>query len=268
MTLLDLIKSELPSFSHIDINPIFDSNQTTIGWNCVSYLSSGFPFSGGTHSNKDTALRICLAEALERTLVKKISKSAEADNFLIDNFPSTCGFACGFEDEKTRYRAICEGLERWAWSKWIDDGYNIPAVNDQKLDGLSQTLANKFIKQSYFLKRFNFQNLKLQLGIFIGETQTGVFAGSRVCTLNEDPWGHATIEAFRNFRNFEVSKIQNIDLSNVDIVRLRAIYFGTHNNDAWSQINKANNQKWPEPSIRLIKNTTLKSPMSIFGGVF
>jgi hypothetical protein len=260
MTILDVIKEQISNFDHIDVNPIFDVNKKTIGWNCIAYLSDGFPISGGTHINKDTALRVCVAEALERTFFYKISRNKLASEFLIKEFPTTCGFACGFEEEKTRYRAICEALERWAWSKWIDDGCNMPAIHNPKIDILSETLANNFVKRSYFLKSFNFQNLKLQLGIFIGETQTGVFAGSRVCTSNEDPWGHAIVEAFRNFRNFEVSKISNINLANVDIVRLRAIYFGTHKNDAWSQIENAKKMEWPEPSIRLLRKYDTQIP--------
>jgi hypothetical protein len=95
--------------------------------------------------------------------------------------------------------------------------------------------------------------MKVRFCVFLGETEHGVFAGSRVCNLNEDPWQHAVIEAFRNFRNYEVNDRSAIELKKEDIVRQRAVYFGSHKSEAFNQIENAKNTEWPSHSILLLK---------------
>lgn len=252
MSILEALQSNVKNFDRIDVNPIFDLNQNTIGFHAISYLKDGFPFSGGTHSDQNIALRICISEALERAFFLKISKG-EQDIFLIQEFPSTCGFACGFESDKTKYRAICEALERWAWSKWIDDGFQIRTIEAVKLDNLSEVLSVQFLNKHYYSINFEVLNMKVQFCVFIGETELGFFAGSRVCNISENPWPHAVIEAFRNFRNYELYNKSGLDIKKEDIVRQRAIYFGTHKSEALIQIQNAKKNQWPKPSIRLLK---------------
>lgn len=259
MNLLEIVQTNVANFDRIDINPIFNLDKETVGYHSVSYLKDGFPFSGGTHANQQTALRICIAEALERALFYKIIKNNNND-FLTKEFPSTCGFACGFESDKTKYRAICESLERWAWSKWIDDGHQLNIKTEVHLDRLSEALAQNFIKRNYLYKNLEIQNMKVQFCVFLGETESGVFAGSRVCNLNEDPWQHAVIEAFRNYRNYEVTKKNNSDLKKEDIVRQRAVYFGDHKASAFDQIERANNSLWPSPSVLFLKEFNTNIP--------
>lgn len=260
MNLLEVIKQQVPDFSRVDVNPIFNDSKLVIGWTCVSYLMDGFPFSGGTHENKETAIRICVAEALERALFFKLSKSYLKDEYLISEFPSTCGFACGFENDKTALRALCEGLERWAWSKWIDSGHKIEIASDVNLDILSNELIKVFQKWTFYKKDFFINNTYLQFCVFVGETEFGAFAGSRVCGLQEDPWQHAIVEAFRNHRNFELFEKNKTSETKEDIVRLRAIYFGSNKASASRQILAAIEGSWPTPSIRLFKQINTKIP--------
>lgn len=252
MNLLEVIRARVKNFDKIDVNPIFDEDQNKVGFHAISYLKDGFPFSGGTHSSQQIAIRICIAEALERTFFFNILLENNND-FLTNEFPSTCGFACGFEFEKTKYRAICEAIERWAWSKWIDDGFKLNIKFDVKLDSLSNALSMVFVKKKYYSIKLNILDMTVQFCVFIGETENGIFAGSRVCNINENPWTHAVAEAFRNFRNYETHQSSKLNSMNEDIVRRRAIYFGSHKIEAQNQIENAIKLHWPQPSIRILK---------------
>lgn len=253
MNLLEIIKNEIPTFSRVDVSPIFNPSGVTVGWECHSYLENGKAFSGGTHIDKEVAKRICIAEAIERALFFKIYSNSVQDDFLLSEYPSTCGFACGFENPRTKARAICEAVERWAWSKWIDSKYKLDEVVVREMDSLSQTLSSRFKKVRFFHKNLAVNGLALQVGVVIGETDIGVFAGSRVCSSTETPWPHAIIEAFRNFQNFEYSKKNVESLTAGDFVRRRVLYFGTHRDEALDQIRSASNLVWPDPSIRLLR---------------
>lgn len=253
MNFLEIIKQQIPTFSRMDVSPILNNLGLTVGWECNSYLENGKAFSGGTHIDREVAKRICVAEAIERALFFKIYKNKNNDNFLLSEYPSTCGFACGFDSPKTQSRAICEAVERWAWSKWIDSNYKLNQVKDPKIDTLSQVLVSRFKQARFFTKNFELSSLQLQFGVVVCETDLGVFAGSRVCGISEDPWSHAIIEASRNYQNFEYSKKNNENLSKGDFVRRRVIYFGTHKEEALEQIERAFKTDWQEPSIRLLK---------------
>lgn len=254
MNLLEVVKEQFPDFEKIDVNPIFDQDLKSIGWECNAYLKDGSAISGGAHLLKETALRICVAEALERALFQRIIRENRSEDFLIHEYPSTCGFAAGFENEKTKMRAICESVERWGWSQWIDFGYEMEIVQPVGLDILTTTIIHKFERIHFFKKIIRIYNHELQFCILVAEKDNGCFPGSRVCSLFENPWQHASIEAFRNYRNFNYAKKNPIDFRKKDIVFRRAIYFGTRKNEAFKQINNAKNKSWPNPKIKLIKD--------------
>lgn len=253
MNFLEVIKQQIPTFDRIDINPVIDGKGVVVGWESISYLRNDQAFSGGTHVDKEVAKRICIAEAFERAFFFKIFGSKSSDDFLLSEFPSTCGFSCGFESEKVRLRAICEGVERWAWSQWIDFSFHMDEVEIEKVDALSDSLCRIFEKKRFFSRHFEICNLKLQLGIVVCETDQGIFAGSRVCSLMEDPWQHAIIEASRNYQNFRHFQENFLTLKKEDFVRRRAIYFGANKDEALAQIGSAIKNDWPSPTIRILK---------------
>lgn len=253
MNLLELILKNYKDFKEILSSPILDTSKNIVGWDCIAYTLDHYPISGGTDTDKSTALRICVAEALERSFFRTITSSKIKESFMIDTYPSTCGFACGFENDKTKSRAICEGLERWAWSKWIDEGFHIEKIQVNKhLNLITEELASRFEHTHYFMKNFNLDTKVYTLGIFLGFKKDGVFAGSRVCLKNDDPWQHAVIEASRNLKNFEYAEKDN-KFETTQIVRKRALYFGLHKHEAIQRIESCQNKNWPIPKIMILQ---------------
>ncbi len=252
-----------PNISLIDM-PIMDGS-LQVGAEISLKLGSGEIIASGCGELKETALRICIAEAFERGLVMKInldSKMKEA--FHIDRNPTTCGFAAGFESEKTKYRAVAEGLERWAWSQWIDKkcALELSSLDKNKLNNLSKIFLSGFIDFNCYKKVFDLTidgtNQNFELFIFLGFTKDGIFPGSRV-TINGDPeenWNHSILEAHRCLKNFKLNS--NIDLYQDDIIAHRAIYFGRNKDLALKQIHASQqtNNLWPRPSIALLKEYT------------
>lgn len=253
MSLLNLILQNYTDFKEILTSPILDSSKNIVGWNCTAYSIEQNAISGGTDIDKDIALRICIAEALERTFFRTIAKSELRNSFMIDDFPSTCGFACGFDNDKTKLRAVCEGLERWAWSKWIDDGFYIEQIQVKNhITSITKELASRFEENYYFTKSFNLNNNVYTFGVFLGFKKNGVFAGSRVCLQSDDPWQHSVIEASRNLKNFEYAQSNN-QFESTQIVRKRALYFGQNRQDAILKIKSCQKKGWPEPKIMMLQ---------------
>lgn len=255
---LEFLRSNLPNFVGFQEIPLFDHLKSIVGWH--SYLDCGdwSSFSGGTHTNRITARRIALAEALERITIKPLVDSPSPD-FLFDEFPSSSGCAGGFNRSKARFRAHCEGLERWAWSQWIDKGFYINEISKQAvtLSPLAKSLETNFDQVLYFEKIFG--NMELQtsktdlcIKIVVGIADKGAFPGSRVCLLSEDGWTHALIEAHRHFdmaKQFHLGG--NLALRSDDWYLNRVVYFSTHAERALAQINNAKQIGWDEPIKRL-----------------
>lgn len=255
-SLKELYDSEI---SLIEI-PVISS--TRIGTEISLRLSSGEMIASGCGTNKDIAMRICIAEAFERGLAMKISQEPDLRNsFKIHEYPTTCGFAAGFDKEKTKLRAIAEGLERWAWSKWIDHNcaLNETSLNLKGLTSLGHFFVAQFQDFKCYEKIFSLSldniEFRLKLIIFLGFTNDGIFPGSRV-TMSGDEygnWDHAILEAYRCLKNFKLSNKTN--LFPEDLIARRANYFGEHKKIALSQIeiSQNRNESWSQPRISLLK---------------
>lgn len=209
--------------------------------------------SDGTSDSKDIALRIALSEDIERLFFRIIAKNDSA-RFLITEYPTTCGFAAGFDQEKTKLRSLCEALERWAWSKWIDDKYILPELNTHPSKNLlSSRLSSCFESESFYCKDFDFfyetSTLKLKFAVYLGFTKNGVFPGSRVCSIYENPWDHAIIEAYRNFENSKIYALDNqkIDLQNM--ASIRNDFFAKNKTIALNSISSCHKKQWPTPEV-------------------
>ncbi len=264
MSLLDIVKSDFSDFDRIDVFPILAQKDQSfqVGWNAIAYFKSNFAISGGTHKTKEVAIRIAIAELLERAYFKKIINDKDlASEFMFDRFPTTCGMACGFENDKTKLRAVAEGLERWVWSKWIDEGYLMDSMpfNELNLTPLSKELLARFEEGGQFYqKKFMFLNQEFYFSVFLGVTENGIFAGSRVALKEDELWEHALIEAYRNYSNYLISANEqpNVSLSSEiqkSIVAQRVFYFGSNKNEAIKQIKNATKKDWPIPQLDFIK---------------
>jgi hypothetical protein len=243
---------------------IKNSSGDSVGFNVFGRDNEGNPFSGGTHRLADTALRIAIAEAFERSLFDRINDdSGLSKALLIDQFPSTSGFAAGFNSNRTRFRSFCEGLERWAWSQWIDGESYIPQVHrPDKLSPLSIHLLESFNQVLWFQKTipvlFLNKEILLKFSVVIGLHGEGVFPGSRVSGPDDDFWEHGLIEAHRNFVN--ASKYSHIFKSSNDIISKRIYHFSINGKTALTQINAARSVKWKDPDIRLFREVDTKVP--------
>lgn len=261
MNYLEILKKSYPNFKEIIFSPIIFKSET-VGWEAIAYDIYLNSIGGGSAIDKTTAMRICIAECLERSLFKQIINDSNlSESCFIQSHPTTCGFACGFENAPTKYRSLAEAIERWAWSNWIDFKFelqNIKSLPNQSK--LFDRMIFDFDTTLFYQKKFLYQNREYQFGVVLGFSGNGIFSGSRVCSLDEKPWEHAAIEAFRNFKNFEKNKnISKTDESN--FIKKRISYFGSNKLEALNQINSANKLNWPrlEPMLEIEIETNLEN---------
>ncbi len=249
----------ISGLSGITESPVKAIDGELLGWHSTISVTGEMAIGGGTSLDKNTARQIALAETLERILVDKLKNSSEAEDFLITKYNSSCGFAAGFENEPTSFRALAEGLERWAWSKWIDEKFSLPKVSSEAgaVTGLAKFYSSKFDSYQQFQKIFRvsvpgYGWQRFKLGIVICKKGGGVFPGSKVCMVNEDPWAHAFTEAWRHlnvFENFErYPQAQQLPFQ-------RLLHFGNDGDSAIKQIPDPNvKSEWPDPKILLWKS--------------
>lgn len=241
--------------------PIIFHGQT-IGWNVYAQNDMGLSLAQGTNIDVSVAERIAIAESFERGLVRRLHKDLQLDSDLgLSELPTSCGFACGFDRLPTEYRAIREGVERWAWSQWIDSAYAIhevePSVSD--FSDLYKYYSSHFIavhlfkKKNIVVKLDSGNELVYDFVVAVFETALGVFAGCRAGRSDENLLEHAASEAFRNYSNFNLLKIDPTKTTD-SIVAKRNVYFGSNKKAAFDQISKANKEPWPNPNIRILKN--------------
>ena len=89
----------------------------------------------------------------------------------------------------------------------------------------------------------------LCFGAVVALHSGGAFPGSRICSLKEDPWEHAIIEAWRHLKIFE-------NLANrteiYPFLASRLKHFGTHQSEAIAAVNKGTCKEWPIPKMELL----------------
>lgn len=263
-SLLKTLKDLNPEFMDLTVQEIGDEEKT-VGFQCFVRNLDGSIFAGGTSQQKYTAIRIAVAEAFERSFFRKIILNpVERDKFLIDQFPSTSGFAFGFNEKQTRFRAICEGLERWAWSKWIDEGFQLLQFTPEiPASALTKHLLKSFSETYWFRKSFkieinNNESMELCIVIFLGCTDNGIFPGSRVSMPNDNLLEHPVIEAHRNYTNSVIHQISPLDLK--DIIQERTIFFSSNKKIALDQIKESIKSDWPTPKIYLLQKHLISIP--------
>lgn len=259
MNLLKLLQKINPNFQEFVTQEICDEQGNVLGTKCFGVEKDSNVFAGGTALQKDIAIRIAIAEAFERSYLSVIYNNPDLINeFDLTNFPSSSGFAVGFDERSTRFRAICEGLERWVWSKWIDEHFII-SPEEPRLSSLSPLtihLLKSFDKTYWFKKEFALnisptEKLNLTIVIFLGCNKNGIFPGSRVSTSGDDLYQHPVIEAHRNLSNALLD--QKTPQVAQDIIQERTLFFAHNKALALVQVSKAINADWPMPELHLLK---------------
>jgi len=239
------------------------NEQKVIGWNCTALVKDDYHLGTGTSSDKEMASKIASSEYLERKFIDICQYDERLKSkFEIYSHPGSNGFALGYEPLSTNLRSICEALEGWAWSKWIDDKYAIDKIEmPVKFNELSRYFLSHFDRSDFYRKDFEVElentKLSLQIGIVTSFKDTGVFVGTRVASIGENIWEHALMEAWRCLI---ISENQELNKGH-DIVHDRIIFCSQNADCAKNQIRQATQVNWPQPKIK-------KNVQEIFDGGF
>ena len=255
-TFLDRMPSRISSLQE---KALTAADDLLIGWQCNALSETGLILGSGTASDREEAKRVAIAEFIERVLFQKIAKNENSRaKFWIDEDSSTSGFAAGFQRETTRFRAFSEALERWAWSKWIDESNFIPEVSRPELSDLATGLLSFFDAVQFWQIPLPVESgwggEEILFSVVLGFKNSGVFPGSRVTSRQDDTWTHGAVEAWRNLNNYQILKAKG-DLGpkapdpNQWIVD-RMLHFGDHSEEALRQIPKQPRGTWPIAKMR------------------
>lgn len=257
--MVELFKTLIPQFSHFQEGELINSVNKSVGFQSSIITKSGTPYAGGTAGDLNLARRICVAEAIERASFINVSIKKKVDDlYLLEEYPTTCGFAAGFNVNHTIFRSICEAVERWAWSKWIDDELGIPEVEVNLSSELSQFYSDAFDRVHFFQREIKLSDKLLpsfigsdfHLSIAIGVKGKGIFPGSRVTTLEDEPWEHSLLEAWRHKIILENEILQSEPETLFD---RRIKHFGEDGLDTLSKIRSFSIGEFPRPQLRLLK---------------
>lgn len=247
-----------PNFTRFIDQPIKATPESdALGWHSHVQISTGHYISSGTHVNRETARRIAISELLERKFLMGIGDREEIERLMLDQIPSSSGFAAGFSREATCFRSVCEGLERWAWSKWIDDGHFLPRVKVEPIEisDLAAQLSKSFERVEFLKLSFepikDLLPVKLDFGVTLGFLGDGVFAGSRVASFKDDLWTHGIVEAYRNLENFKLG-VKAVNSKN-EWYMDRLNYFGNNSRAALAQIPGPKPETWPIPIVQILE---------------
>ena len=253
--MMEILRQFSPDFSHVEEAPISTEGKT-IGWHSTFLGKDGLALGGGCGSTLELSRRIAVAEIIERSTFQKLM-SQDKTSFLLDEFPTSCGFAAGFESEPTKLRAISESLERWALSKWIDDKLKLEPIHNSsaQLGEIGFFFAKQFDELNMYAKTFALSSgeisIHIQFGAVVGFKNGGAFLGSRACSTKENPWDHALTEAWRHTVIAKsVPSEKEINKKYKDRVR----FFASNALAARTAINEAHfESNWPVPRLRLLK---------------
>ncbi len=249
----DVFLRNVENFSHFN-EVEMRMNEQVVGYSVTAIDKNSMPLGGGTHSDLNIARRIAAAECLERTFVGIIQR--KPNKLMTEKYPTTSGFAAGFDRLPTRLRAICEGYERWLWEEWIDRGGYIPEVkiDTSQLSPIARLYCNEFEEVKFYFHEFIAKdafllNEKIRFGVVVCSKGYGVFPGSRVVFGDADLWEHALIEAWRHLTIFTHHSEDQYS----SVIHKRIFYFGRNRAMALESIPKDKTKDMLTPSISLIR---------------
>jgi hypothetical protein len=253
-----------PRLHQLEETPIASTTGDIIGWMVTAVTLDRLALGSGCHQDRNTARRIAVAELLERACVNEIKKAHKAsDEFkdlLLSDYPTTCGFAAGFEAQKTCLRSVTEAFERWVWSKWIDELFYINKVHvaNSSLTALAKYFVSDFVSVDFYEigMKFSLPNgnaIEVKFGAVIAQDKSeGVYPGSRVCTIADDPWEHALLEAWRHLQLAQQMEQESPTVhADRPIFQRRVLHFAQHGDLALTQVAAAHKPLWPNPTLRV-----------------
>lgn len=216
------------------------------------------PVSSGMANGRLTSRKIALAEYLERRYYRQVVSSdlAVRRAWGIDIIPTACGFAAGFNRDKTIFRSLAEATERWTMTRWIDDGFAIAELQSSdvmpSLDDTSKFLAGQFEKVLFFKKdvlvHFDDKHFVIPVAQTMGLVDGGIYPGSSAQFTGGSIWQHALVESFRHLLLVRNNNVVNKFPDN----KIR--YFAKNADLALSQIEKAKKEEWPTPEVLVHKS--------------
>lgn len=258
--MMNWLRELVPEILGLEESPVEVAGRV-VGWH-VNAVGANSVLGAGAAINLERAKRIAIAEVIERKTFRQLAESESAADFQLDKFPTSCGFAAGFEKEPTRLRSIAEAIERWAWSKWIDEGYVVPEANISvsELSDFDKYFFCQFDRVSFFKVKIDTSNIQnfgseVELIISIGFKGDGVFPGSRVSQAGECSVLHPLIESWRHLILY-----QNQDSKNAHKFPFNRInFFGNNSSVALRQIANAKHMEWATPKLLLSKPVVFHS---------
>lgn len=198
------------------VSEIKNANQTRVGFHSAILNKDGSCTSGGYGSSPEEANKIACAEFIERSLVQEFRKDSESrDRWKLNEseFPTACGFAVGFSLRGTILRSLCEAVERYALSQWIDKKQPFQLENPP-LCRESKYFTQQFQEVKFYSSEvpliFQKKVYVFHVGVSLGLTKCGIFPGSNVSLSKASLWPHALLESFRHLlisRNTQDQKV-------------------------------------------------------------
>jgi len=235
-----------PDFSHLQESSLKSGDLDSL-WQVTALDKDGVPFGSGFSKELKTARKIAVAEYIERNFVLSLKGSAESENWKFDKFPTSCGFAAGFDPLNTQIRSIGEAIERWALSQWIDIDRYIEQVMSPVWPRDSANLVGAFEEILVFKKEFiytvNSKMIPYQLCVVLALSGSGAFIGSGVRSNFQDAMTHALVEAHRHLlistqeRNFNIYPYNRIK------------FFSENRSAALAAIHREKTTEWPQPVL-------------------
>ena len=223
-------------------------------WHSNIIDSSGHSLGAGFGKDRLYARKIACAEFLERRKFREIAAESnhERDSWGLNQIPTACGFAAGFDRTNTIIRSVTEATERWVMSKWIDDDCKIDEISyatiTNELDEASKFMASQFESVRLFKKNVSLKLGDMPVEICVAQTfgllNDGIYPGSSAQAAVGPIWQHAFLESFRHLlfvRNNPVRPDRFPD----DKIH----FFSKNASVALAQIDRTKGNPWPTPVI-------------------
>ncbi|MGZ3772717.1 MAG: hypothetical protein ACXVCY_07625 [Pseudobdellovibrionaceae bacterium] len=243
--------NRIPDFKEIQESPlVLDGEEVAFQSSVI--LNDGYCLGTGFSQDAKQAKQIALSEALERKIVFDLSQAPQAKYYLLDEFPSTCGFAVGNDTESTKDRAVAEAVERWLRSKWIDEHYTLLEfpLRVSQISTLEQWFASHFTEVRCFVHSTNMvvddKKRTANSLITVGLTESGAFVGSKTVLDGKVPLLSALVETYRHLR---LSKEKSQNYKELAVIK----YYAENKSSALEQIAKAKRGSMPEPKLKMLK---------------
>jgi hypothetical protein len=245
--MIDRLVNSFPNFSHLQ-ESVLDVGDLESYWQVTALNKEGQSVGSGFSKDLNSARKIAIAEFIERNFVLALKKSSERADWDLEDFPTSCGFAAGFDPVNTKIRSIGEALERWALSQWLDKGCYLEQDLSSSWAKESARLLEDFDQVYVFKKEFLYsldnKVLPYHLSVLLAVKGLGAFIGSGVRSDYKEAKAHALLEAHRHLliskqdRNFDIFPYNRIK------------YFANNSLVAVDLIQAKRTQPWTQPAIK------------------